>query len=41
MQKARKKLFAILGTVLSALVLVSTAIDIKYRSSTSAVRFKQ
>ena len=40
MQRERKKVFVILGTVLSALVLVLTAIDIKHRSSTLAIRFK-
>ena len=40
MQKERKKVFVMLGTVFSAVVLVLTVIDIKHRSSTLAVRFK-
>ena len=40
MQRERKKVFVILGTVFSAFVLVLTAIDIKHRPSTLAVRFK-
>ena len=40
MQKERKKVFVILGTVLSASVLVLTAIGIKHRSSNLAVKSK-